>query len=147
MSRICTKCQREKEEHEYPAPIDIHRSGGIYHKRRSQCKDCVNSYQNTMRKKNSPKFFFEVGSYKRDKRKLWELYKMTPEEYVELYDKQNGVCAICMDAEARVVDHCHNKGHVRALLCQHCNVMLGAAHDNVSILARGIEYLNNDVGA
>lgn len=145
--RVCTKCQEEKEETFFPPPVDITRGSGlVYKKRRPRCRDCVNQYQNYQRKKNNPRDFFEVGGYKRSRRKLWECYRMTPEEYISLYNSQEGLCAICLESQAVVVDHCHDKGHVRALLCQHCNVMLGAAHDNVSILARGIEYLNDDVG-
>ncbi|MCA9333775.1 endonuclease VII domain-containing protein [Candidatus Saccharibacteria bacterium] len=144
--RICTKCLIEKEETDFPAPVAIKREYGTYMKRRPQCKDCVNEYQRRMTLKNNPSDSFEVGGIKRSKRKLWEVYRMTPDEYIELFESQEGLCAICRDATASVVDHCHQKGHVRALLCQPCNVMLGAARDNVSILARGIEYLNNDVG-
>lgn len=144
--RICTKCQVEKEEADFPAPVNIQKKNHVYRKRRPQCKDCVNEYQRRMTVKNNPIDFFEVGGVKRSKRKLWEVYRMTPDEYIALYEAQEGLCAICRESTAAVVDHCHDKGHVRALLCQHCNVMLGAAHDNVSILARGIEYLNRDVG-
>lgn len=146
--RVCTKCNQEKPEADFPAPASIIRkSGNVYSKRRPQCKDCVNEYQRRMTVKNNPIDFFEVGGMKRSRRKLWEYYKMTPDEYIELYEFQEGVCAICQFSQAAVVDHCHTKGHVRALLCQHCNVMLGAAKDDPEILARGIEYLNKDVGA
>lgn len=145
--RVCTKCKLGKEETDFPKPVAIQRQYGTYMKRRPRCKDCVNEYQRRMTAKNSRADIFEVGGIKRSRRKLWEVYRMTPEQYIEMYESQEGLCAICHISTAAVVDHCHAKGNVRALLCQHCNVMLGAAKDDVSILARGIEYLNKDVGA
>lgn len=41
-----------------------------------------------------------------------------------------------------VVDHDHETGKVRGLLCNSCNVMLGHSKDDVAILQKGIEYLN-----
>lgn len=145
--RVCTKCKTKKEETDFPKPVAIKRQYGTYMKRKPQCKDCVNEYQRYMTVKNSRDDMFLVGSHKRSKRKLWEAYRLTPEQYVDMYESQNGVCAICEFAEAVVVDHDHYTGAVRALLCQHCNVMLGAAKENVTTLARGIEYLSRDVGA
>jgi hypothetical protein len=40
------------------------------------------------------------------------------------------------------VDHDHETGQVRALLCSTCNIMIGHAQDDVSILARAIQYLS-----
>jgi Recombination endonuclease VII len=52
------------------------------------------------------------------------------------------VCEICGEGGALVVDHCHLTGRVRGLLCaRHCNLMLGHARDNTTVLARAIEYL------
>lgn len=58
---------------------------------------------------------------------------------------QNGLCAICQqtlpDGKHRHVDHCHKTGHVRAVLCHHCNVGLGAFRDNPDRMRAAIEYL------
>jgi len=39
------------------------------------------------------------------------------------------------------VDHCHNTNKVRELLCSACNILLGKAKDNISILQSAINYL------
>jgi hypothetical protein len=62
-------------------------------------------------------------------------YGITIEQYEEMHDKQNGLCAICKRPETRVkvdgttrvlsVDHCHKTGQVRDLLCGACNLVLG----------------------
>ena len=40
-----------------------------------------------------------------------------------------------------VVDHCHDSGVVRGVLCGNCNTGLGYADDNIEILYEMIEYL------
>jgi hypothetical protein len=39
------------------------------------------------------------------------------------------------------VDHNHDTGEVRAILCKPCNTMLGMAKDSVDRLQAGIDYL------
>ena len=75
----------------------------------------------------------------KDKRKngmlLWR-FNITLEEYQVLFEAQGGVCKICNNPETAkknkseelrmlVVDHDHNTGKVRGLLCARCNVQLG----------------------
>ena len=71
-------------------------------------------------------------------------------EYEKLMAEQNHCCAICKKPERLIlngkqaslaVDHCHNKGFVRGLLCSKCNQGIGCFEDNVEYLKRAIEYL------
>jgi hypothetical protein len=59
--------------------------------------------------------------------------------------RQDGSCAICgieSGPEVRlVVDHCHETGHVRGLLCRHCNLILGYARESDRTLESAISYL------
>lgn len=146
--RTCTKCNKEKPVssfgNDYKA-YDRSLEGRI--KKRVICKDCTNAVQRERTIRIRATDQFSVGGHIRSRRKLWENYHLTPEQYIEMYESQEGVCVICEFSEAVVVDHNHDTGAVRALLCQHCNVMIGAAKENVTTLARGIEYLSRDVGA
>lgn len=63
---------------------------------------------------------------------------------------QGGVCVICGKPESVVrngtvqrlaVDHDHESGKVRGLLCYGCNIMLGGAKDNAGVLISGAAYL------
>lgn len=60
--------------------------------------------------------------------RMWKLqtrFGMTLEEYDELFDGQGGVCAICggsnPDGRRLAVDHDHETGEIRGLLCYRCN--------------------------
>lgn len=76
-------------------------------------------------------------------------YKITIEEYDELFAKQNGVCAICEKKEsltksgkvhALAVDHNHETMKVRGLLCMNCNTRLGY-FEGKGLLTRMVSYL------
>ena len=82
---------------------------------------------------------------KRDKLKL--LYGISVDDYDEMLARQNGCCAICgselIGGQQTHIDHNHTTGKVRALLCGHCNRMLGQAREDPEILAKAIEYLQS----
>lgn len=66
-------------------------------------------------------------------------------EYAKMVLQQHGTCGICginkCYNRAWSVDHDHNTGEVRGLLCHKCNLMLGYAKDDIKILEAGIKYL------
>lgn len=72
-------------------------------------------------------------------------YSLSRAERVELSKRQRGRCAICRrgeaDAGAFVVDHCHETGRVRGLLCNSCNVGIGFLADNPDRAFRAFAYL------
>lgn len=73
---------------------------------------------------------------------LLKTYGITIEEYEIRLDAQQGRCLICRDELVRpFIDHCHKLGHVRGILCQHCNSGLGFFKDNPATLERAIKYL------
>lgn len=75
---------------------------------------------------------------------------VTLEQYDALFARQSGVCALCRKPErwrgkARTafltVDHCHQTGRVRGLLCRTCNRGLGLLGDTVDALGCAFQYL------
>jgi hypothetical protein len=74
-------------------------------------------------------------------------YGVTINEIDQMIAKQNNSCAICGDKfttrKNTHVDHCHTHGHVRAILCQHCNTGLGLFKDSPRLLQRAIYYLEH----
>lgn len=72
-------------------------------------------------------------------------YGITLEQYDALLKRQRGKCAICKNTcssgRALAVDHCHQGGHVRGLLCTACNRALGLLKDDTTIVERALDYL------
>lgn len=66
---------------------------------------------------------------------------ITKDQFDSLLAAQNGRCAICGCEDDMVIDHCHDTGAVRGLLCQSCNKALGFVQDNLDILNNAIKYL------
>lgn len=72
-------------------------------------------------------------------------FGMTLDEYHTMLDKQGGGCAICGDVDPyfkhMAVDHCHDTGRVRGILCCACNRALGGFKDKIEILRKAVAYL------
>lgn len=76
-------------------------------------------------------------------------YGITLDDYDALFAAQNGLCAACgfpgIPRRDRlrplVVDHDHQTGQVRGLLCNHCNVAIGMVSDDAARLRQLAEYL------
>lgn len=90
-----------------------------------------------------------TASQIRDKQ-LQRDFGITLGMYNKMLDDQGGVCAICEKPEfskrsgkirALAVDHCHDTGRVRALLCTSCNPMIGYSKDDTNILRKAAAYL------
>jgi hypothetical protein len=72
---------------------------------------------------------------------LTRRYGIGEAEVEELLAEQGGVCAICGADNPEHVDHDHETGHIRGLLCFNCNGGLGQFRDNVDYLTSAITYL------
>jgi hypothetical protein len=78
------------------------------------------------------------------RKRLKQLYNMTPREYVELLEAQRYRCAICdrKPSKPMHVDHQHAEPMiVRGLICASCNTLLGLARDLISTFEGAIAYL------
>lgn len=83
---------------------------------------------------------------------LLKQYGLTPQDFESMMDRQSNSCAICGFSELipkifPAVDHCHQTGRVRGLLCINCNQGLGKFKDNRELLLAAISYLGADHGS
>ena len=110
-----------------------------YQKNREKMRE----YGNTYYKENRDKMY---------QNSLMRKYGVTLDDYDRMLEEQNGVCKICegtchhtqrRETGTLSVDHCHETGLVRGLLCSHCNSLLGWARDNTDTLRKAIDYLEN----
>lgn len=74
--------------------------------------------------------------------KLKRRYGLTQADYDTMLAEQGGVCWICGTGGKLHVDHDHDTGKVRGLLCPDCNVGLGYFKDSPVALRRAAAYLN-----
>lgn len=68
-------------------------------------------------------------------------YGISKEQISVLEEAQNGKCAICKVGNASHLDHDHDTGRVRGLLCIKCNTGLGMFLDRIELLDAAKEYL------
>lgn len=71
-------------------------------------------------------------------------YGIDEDEFQRLVTLQDGMCAICKIRPAEHVDHDHETGKVRQILCFYCNRGLGKFKDDPERMERAIEYLAKD---
>jgi hypothetical protein len=79
-------------------------------------------------------------------------YGMTPEDYEQMFDEQQGLCALCLRPETDTypngvvkrlcVDHDHETGRVRGLLCRACNVGMGLFGESAEMLRRAADHID-----
>jgi Recombination endonuclease VII len=134
MKKTCTKCGLSKDLSCFSNYKD---KRGVQRKV-SRCKPCRKEEYSQYMAKNPHKH--RDYSYKKR-------YNITLEEYDALVEKQDGQCAICGSTESIglnkrfVVDHNHETGEVRGLLCSTCNTGLGNFYDNPESLLKAAQYL------
>ncbi|MGW2082299.1 endonuclease VII domain-containing protein [Streptomyces sp. NPDC001939] len=127
--RACRTCDEVK------AADDFYRHQG---RRRPHCKEC-------MLARDRERYQATNGREKVFRQSLKRHYGITLEQYNEMAAAQNHRCALCgeePETERRMhVDHDHATGQIRALLCHHCNLLLGNAKDSPDRLRQAIAYL------
>lgn len=143
--KVCCVCKEQKELSEF-YNYKTAKDGKMY-----RCKVCDNIARSASRKSAGAEM--TRRGYRR--RVLSANFGMTLEDYDSLLEKQGGCCAICgttnphgEGSEAThlknmAVDHCHNTGKVRGLLCNTCNRALGLFRDSRDVLEKALTYLEN----
>lgn len=136
--RTCPKCEVEKPPSGYGVDKNCTANGG----RKYVCKECTNAKRR--------------GKYRAENRKyhLKSKYGITPAEYGQIYAKQGGACAICLepgdvrsggsrakDSTRLYIDHDHVSNEVRGLLCHKCNVAIGLLFDDPMRMERAAAYI------
>lgn len=117
-----------------------------------KCAPCVNLQQRVFRKKYPERVAKNKRKYHRKNKAKVREYKLRKNfgisscEYDEMFAAQGGCCAICkLPAETfpvcLAVDHCHDTGKVRGLLCGNCNRGLGYLQDDRERLRAASRYL------
>lgn len=135
--KVCRDCGEEV------SLADFYQSAGVFS---SYCKPCT-------RKRSAAVYLRDPeAAYAKHQVAMRRLrYGIEPEQYDAMVSAQDGVCAICRQPESITtaagrgwdlsVDHDHETGHVRGLLCNRCNALLGHAQENTATLEAASAYL------
>lgn len=72
-------------------------------------------------------------------------YGITEAELAEMIESQARVCPICLSSKPEHVDHDHETGRVRGVLCFNCNSALGQFKDRPDTMRRAADYVEGIV--
>lgn len=142
-TKRCTKCGEVKLLSEFTkSPIA---PDGLQYK----CKNCANIYHKVYYEINLEARHAYNSAYNKTRPEaqrashLKHKYNLTPKDYSKMLNDQNGVCVIChLPSDTPLhVDHDHETGLVRGLLCKDCNLGIGRMKDSVYLLQEAADYL------
>ena len=140
LQNCCKPCQHSYRKLKIRDPITCPNCQAVYYSisKRNRAGYCTKRCQ-------------EEAKYKRDKvtmrkRSLQRMYGITLEQYNMMLLQQRFKCALCESEDPGGrgrfhVDHCHDTGKVRALLCHYCNTALGSFRDDPELMEKAASYL------
>jgi hypothetical protein len=159
-TKICSLCKEEKDISNFHKRS--RRACGVA----SACKECRKPKSKAYYDDNTDTVISRVGKYQKDNaeeirtsHKNWRAinrnrvksyalknkYNLSFDDYNKMALAQNGLCLICgklpSHGKPLVVDHNHETGEIRGLLCTYCNLGLGMFKDSKELLTAALEYL------
>lgn len=134
LERKCNKCNTIK-------PVSDFYKDRPNGSKRYECKQCHLSYYKE--RWASADKTYRKDRFKSHRKNLLGKYNLSPDDYAKLVENQGGCCAVCdvKPDELLFVDHCHESGLVRGLLCRRCNMGLGMLGDDLSGIERAYQYM------
>jgi hypothetical protein len=146
--RICKKdIKRKNNAIRYEKTKDINKESKLQRNRKwhTENKEKVRLRNKSWQENNRDKVKHNT---------LMSAHGISYEKYKEMLQRQDGVCAICKKKECKIVkktgrvkslcvDHSHENGNIRGLLCDDCNVAIGKFKEDIGSLKNAIEYLEN----
>ena len=146
-TKFCYRCDSAKPLSEFAKDRSTKTGLSAY------CRDCrgkMKTEQDNRKRRIDPEWR-EMMKEKDRNRYYKRTYGISLAEYDELLEHQKGVCAICGKENNTnygrahngrlCVDHCHESGEIRGLLCGSCNAALGHFKDNKDLLKKAMKYL------
>src|ERR1700761_10093 len=158
----CTKCLKPKHQCDFfldkrrKYPASIKQPCRLCTSDKVKAQRSINPDRIRLQERESWKRRFDInGEKKRFSAMGWRLkYKfgITLADFLAMIEKQEGRCAICQidvksltigkgRREAACVDHDHETGKIRGVLCHSCNTGIGLLGDSIGILEKAIKYL------
>lgn len=146
----CSKCEKHKNLDEFYR--DKRSSQGVS----AWCVECQKNYfrtdprrKTTLKKYRATERCKTQQKHAQRKLHLKTKFNMSVNDYENMMLKQNSNCAICGINQSEIskklcIDHCHQTGKIRGLLCNNCNSGIGMFNDSITLLASAKEYLKRN---
>ncbi len=134
----CSACHATAQR-EYNARNRDHLNA-LRRKKRKERGEEYRQYENGYRAANAER----INERERARR-----YGLTVDELRELLAQHDGTCAICGTSEPDerygqwAIDHCHDSGRIRGILCSKCNKGIGLLRDDPVVLRAAADYLDH----
>ena len=147
LSRRCKACKSASDKRYVDSDPERKEKRAVRSKEwRYKNPERANELVREWKKKNSDR-----KSWLDNKSKLWTHYRMSVDQYIDLFEKQDGVCAVCKLEKRLVVDHdhacCSEKptcgNCTRGLLCFKCNTYLHYLEEYSHLENSAKKYLDN----
>ncbi len=143
MLKKCRLCKINKNINEFPL-AKRNKDG-----HRGECKKCNAAYYREYYKKYPERY-----KEKSRRQKSYRRHKINDEQYEYLISKYNGLCHLCLNNKATMVDHDHSccptsrscGKCVRGVLCSSCNTAIGMLKENLEVVDRIKEYVVRRIG-
>lgn len=137
VAAICKKCESAFRKTEGYREKDRERL-----RKNPEIREKRNKYTYRWKEKNKDKVQITQKKWF-----LKKLYGLTLDQYNEMFNSQCGACSICGKHQSLLekslsVDHDHNSGKIRSLLCSNCNTAIGLLDEDVGLLKKVVDYLN-----
>jgi hypothetical protein len=135
---ICRACVKVYDQNEYDGKRkhDKKRQGNLI-----QCRRCQQYLEESAFGKR--KTYCKACDNHLGHKKVLEMHGITPEQFIEMENKQNGLCKICGEPDPKtrlLLDH---KGEeLRGLLCGRCIKVLDFIDEDINLLEKIKSYLN-----
>nr|BFE58653.1 hypothetical protein GCM10020063_031790 [Dactylosporangium thailandense] len=141
VTKECRTCGETKPVTGFYKNPSTVRAGGY----RPDCRTCTLSARRRR--------YAETGGAEAHRQVLRTEHGIRPEDYAAKLAEQDGLCALCETVEVATykgrprrlaVDRDHATGVVRGLLCQRCNLLVGAIEQNPALVDRALVYLRSN---
>ena len=124
---------------------DFNRDASKKDGRQSRCKTC--EYEGYKRRlAEDPERVRKISRESRMRNRRRQTYGVTNEEFEEMCEAQGGICAICQREPGQLglcIDHDHETGEVRGVICSPCNSGLGLFQDDPEFLRAAAAYIED----
>jgi hypothetical protein len=139
--KMCTTCNIAKPFEDFYEGYKAIKQRDSTNKKypHSRCKECDHARVRIYHHKNKERLTKQMLVSHRHRR-----YGIDEKEYSNMILSQKNMCAICNNPSDKTlhIDHDHETGKVRGLLCSSCNTGIGFLKEDISILTSAIKYLS-----